>query len=445
MGTAKTARDSGSLEEAWTLVLSGKRDDGLRRCVALLEADPLQLAAGSLAAQLLLSADRPIVANEAAARLADAYVRRGDLPSATAAAAIAKKAGASSGPLYAAIAGAFGKGSARVADVPPAPPPLPAAAGVDAALGRTSGDALLDRAEAALRKLLAAGDPIDAGSKVPALPLFSALPPKALERLLAAFTLRDLPAGALAITQGEEGREAFVVVRGALRAERKTAREDAEPGVLALLGPGAIFGEMALVSEAPRAASVVAIEPVQLLVATRGALEDIAQTEAAIGKELAAFCRNRMTMNLIRHSAILNAVAPAQREDLMSRFETRAFQPGETITTQGEDTDGLYLIASGGVRVTGKDADGDKLLIAELGPGEVVGEISLVLRRPASATVTASHPTIALHLPRERFFEAIREHATLLQELYELATRREEETRSVVAQQALDVEDVVLV
>ena len=72
-------------------------------------------------------------------------------------------------------------------------------------------------------------------------------------------------------------------------------------------------------------------------------------------------------------------------------------------------------------------------------------QISLVLRRPATATVTASHPTIALHLPRQQFQEAIREHATLLQELYELATKREEETRSVVAQQALDVGDIVLV
>ena len=77
--------------------------------------------------------------------------------------------------------------------------------------------------------------------------------------------------------------------------------------------------------------------------------------------------------------------------------------------------------------------------------GDVVGEIGLVLRRPATATVTASHPTLALHLSREQFHEAIREHPTLLSELYELATKREEETRSVVAQQALDVEDIVLV
>ncbi|HJK89462.1 MAG TPA: cyclic nucleotide-binding domain-containing protein [Polyangiaceae bacterium LLY-WYZ-15_(1-7)] len=96
------------------------------------------------------------------------------------------------------------------------------------------------------------------------------------------------------------------------------------------------------------------------------------------------------------------------------------------------------------VEVVGKDADGDELRIAELGPGDVVGEISLVLRRPANATVRALHRTVALELTREEFQKAIKEHPTLLGELYEMATQREEETRTVVAQEALDVEDVVL-
>ena len=152
-----------------------------------------------------------------------------------------------------------------------------------------------------------------------------------------------------------------------------------------------------------------------------------------------------MMANLLRHGAILAAVAPQHRDELVARFQSRDFAPGDVLVTQGEEPDGLYLIASGRVRVTGTDADGDRILLAELGPGDVVGEIGLVLRRPATATVTASHPTIALHLARAKFQEAIREHPTLLSELYELATKREEETRSVVAQEALDADDVVLV
>ncbi len=182
-----------------------------------------------------------------------------------------------------------------------------------------------------------------------------------------------------------------------------------------------------------------------LLVASRDVLEEIAKTEPVLGAELSSFCRGRMVANLLRHSAILRAVAPAERADLMGRFETRTFAVGEHLVDAGKDADGLFLIASGTVRVSGKDGEGDTIVLAHLGPGDVVGEISLVLRRPATADVVAEHATIALELKREHFQEVIREHPTLLGELYELATKREEETRSVVAQEALDASDFVIV
>ena len=128
----------------------------------------------------------------------------------------------------------------------------------------------------------------------------------------------------------------------------------------------------------------------------------------------------------------------------MARFETRRFKPGERLITHEQEPEGLFLVASGSVKVVGRDGDGDELQIAELGPGDVVGEISLVLRRPATADVIATHQTVALELAAEQFREAIREHPSLLSELYELATKREDEMRTVVAQEALDVEEVVL-
>jgi CRP-like cAMP-binding protein len=151
-----------------------------------------------------------------------------------------------------------------------------------------------------------------------------------------------------------------------------------------------------------------------------------------------------MVANLVRHSSILAAVDPTERQVLMDRFETRTFSAGDRLVTHGEEGGGLFLIASGTVTVSSEDADGDRIQITDLGPGDVVGEISLVLRRPATADVTAVHHTVALELSREKFQEAIKEYPSLLSELYELATTREDETKSVVAQEALDVEDIVL-
>jgi cAMP-dependent protein kinase regulator len=206
-----------------------------------------------------------------------------------------------------------------------------------------------------------------------------------------------------------------------------------------------VFGEMALVSEAPRAASVVALEPTWLLVAERHALEQVATDEPEIGRALSSFCEQRMLANLVRHSPILSSLPASERAALLGRLERRSLSRGDALLRQDHESDGLFLLASGQVQVRARDQGGETIVLAQLGAGDIVGEISLVLRRAASADVVALSPTIALLLRREVFQELVREHPALLRDLYELAVKREEETRSVVAQPALDASEWVIV
>jgi CRP-like cAMP-binding protein len=434
--------DRSALDEAWGRWIAGDADEAIRRTTSILEKDASQLGAAALLFEALTGKGRTRLAKLALDRLSDAFTRRGDLPRSVAIALIAQRAELDPKPALKRVAGIFGQGSPRAADVTPAPPPLPPKSdSIRPELLAAQGDALLDAAEKVLESALAAADPRPADAKVPRLPLFGALPPAALEQLLSVWELREIESDAAIVREGTEGRDAFVVVRGRARAERK---REGERAVLAVLGPGALFGEMALVSDAPRAASVVAEEPVQLLAVSRDALEKLASRSPILGQELGQFCRARMISNLMRHSPLLRAIDPREQGALIARFETRTFKQGEHLLKRGEETRGVFVIASGGVRVVGRDTDEEELLIASLGPGDVVGEISLVLRRPATADVIATHQTIALELTRDRFHEAIKEHPTLLRELYELATKREEEMRTVVAQEALDVEEVLL-
>jgi len=441
--------DLSMLDQAWQHALEGKNEDALRAAIAIVEDEALQPSAVMLIARTLIAEGRTFAVVDAAEKLGDVYLRRGDLPAAVAAARLADDAGGDGKTLRQRTADAFGKGSKRLADVSAAPPPLPASPALDAKLAALNGDALLERAEKALALFGAAKDPVAEGAKVPSLPLFSSLGPKPLSRLLGAMSVRSFGVGERLIEQGAEGREAFVVVHGVLRAERLPMNADratlAEPPVvLAVLGPGAIVGEMALVSDSPRAAAVVAQEPSTVLVIGRPELEAIAKDEPIIGKELGEFCRARMIANLVRHSMILRAVPAADREGLMQRFATKTFAPGEMLVSEGSESEGLFVVASGTVRVTKKDADGEELVLADLGPGDVVGEIGIVLRRPATASVHALSSAVAMELTRAEFAEAIRAHPTLLGELYQLATERDEETRTVIGQEVLDVGDVVL-
>jgi len=214
---------------------------------------------------------------------------------------------------------------------------------------------------------------------------------------------------------------------------------------LARLGSGALVGEMALLSRAPRTATVTTASPAILLVARKRDLDKAVTKSPELGREFAEHCRRRMLDNLIKTSPILRSVNPTERAELVQRFAIRAFEQGERVITQGRPPDGLFLVASGEVAIVHQEPGGDKTVVARLGPGDVLGEVALVLRRPANADVVANHPTITLLLPRERFLDAVRAHPQVFVDLYELASRRDEETSSVAGLEVSDLDDSILV
>ena len=72
------------------------------------------------------------------------------------------------------------------------------------------------------------------------------------------------------------------------------------------------------------------------------------------------------------------------------RTNIRHFEAGSVLMRQGDISDCMHVIISGRVRVEREEPNiEDPILLAELGPGEIVGEMGVVLGAPRSATVTA--------------------------------------------------------
>ncbi|MBK7585164.1 MAG: cyclic nucleotide-binding domain-containing protein [Myxococcales bacterium] len=441
-----TPQGDSPADRALALSLADELDPALRWGAALVKSEPAGPLGLLVTARLLAAAGRREVAIEGLEVAVARAVDHGNLPLALAACCDLKTLRHDPGKHLDAIAATFCQGSSRLLTKGASPPELPRSAEAFQPLpAALSGKALVGKAQElihAARQLLGtelAAQPIR--PKVVSPPLFGALGKADLRAMLDVFEVNTVGAGAVLIEEGTSGAEAYILARGELEVRRSA--EQGESLLLARLGNGTLFGEMALLSRAPRAASVTAARPSIILVARKTALDVIAERQPAVAAVFADHCRRRMVENLVRTSTILSAVKPQERPALVERFVTRTYEDGEVLINQGHASEGLHLIASGEVAVMHHDGD-DTTLIAKLGVGEVVGEVALVLRRPSTADVIAGCPTVTLHLPRERFLELIKEHPAILGELYELAIKRDEETSSIVAQEAADADDFVL-
>lgn len=418
------------IDRSLTLLLADEVESALRWSAAVIERDPSIPSAVVITGRLLKLLGRTEAATEAFELAVRIATDAGNLPLAVAAIGDLRALEVDVTKHLENVAGAFCQGSQRLQESATPPPPLPHFEDFQPLSSFLTGPALTSKATQILHAATKSYEEAS-GAELPLvapIPLFSALPNDALRELVGAFEMITVPAGKPVIVEGEEGAEAYIVARGELEVSRRPADEDgAPPIVLARLSSGALFGEMALLSRAPRAASVVTTRPSILLLATRDGLEEVARHRPIVGIELAAHCRRRMVANLARTSPVLVSVPPQERAMLVERFETRIFEKGDKLVHAGEEAQGLHLVASGQVAVVVREG-GETTVLATLGPGDTVGEVALVLRRTANADVTAVHPTVTLFLPREEFVSLVSDHPAILHGLYMTAVRRDDET-----------------
>jgi CRP/FNR family transcriptional regulator, cyclic AMP receptor protein len=111
------------------------------------------------------------------------------------------------------------------------------------------------------------------------VPLFAGCSKSELQKIASLADELDLGDGATLIREGERGREFIVIADGTVRVTRngKLLRE---------LGAGDFIGEIALVADVPRTATVTATSPVRLLVVTDRAFRGLLEQMPSIAKKV---------------------------------------------------------------------------------------------------------------------------------------------------------------
>lgn len=115
---------------------------------------------------------------------------------------------------------------------------------------------------------------------------------------------------------------------------------------------------------------------------------------------------DRSIAEVVAAAPFYQDLAPDEIAELAAGLELRLFAPGEALMVQGAASDGAYVIASGAVAVAARLPGGGETAIAELGPGDLVGEMALLMKGgKRTATARALGEVEALFTDR-RYFEA---------------------------------------
>ena len=103
------------------------------------------------------------------------------------------------------------------------------------------------------------------------VPLFSGLTEQQLDALAAGSARRSFPKGRTIVSEGEPSQSMYILLAGRAKVQRSDS--EGKEVILAVLGSGEFFGEMSLIDDAPRSASVITLEPCEFMAVGKDAFK----------------------------------------------------------------------------------------------------------------------------------------------------------------------------
>ena len=216
--------------------------------------------------------------------------------------------------------------------------------------------------------------------------LFSHLDDESSSLVLGALMEKIIPAKDIkVISQGDAGDYFYVVEKGSFDIYINPSGH-VLPGPEGMgnkvntIGPGGSFGELALMYNAPRAATVVSTEKESTL----WALDRVTFRRILMNS---AFQRRRMYESFLEEVPLLSTLAPYERSKIADALDTQKFGPGETIIQEGDPGEAFFILESGEAEVYKRET-GDKVL-KDYRKGDYFGELALLDDKPRAASVVA--------------------------------------------------------
>ncbi len=253
-------------------------------------------------------------------------------------------------------------------------------------------------------------------------PLFGSLDAASMRELIKRVKLISLSEGEVLFRQGDRADSLYVVAHGAV----VPIAEEGLRKKLAVLETGAFFGEIGLMTDRPRNATIQALVESQLLAIDRKAMWTLIRKHPRVLDVMLCFLRDRLVDRLTRTNPLMGAFPAKQRRSVARLFRFLEVQSGCTLIEQGRTSENLFALLAGSAQVIQMDIAADKVL-AELEPGCIFGEMSVLEQTPAVAAVVASSKCWVLALSRERLLHLLEHNPQAETIIKQMVKRRESE------------------
>lgn len=206
--------------------------------------------------------------------------------------------------------------------------------------------------------------------------------------------------GQTVIREGAPSREFGFVKSGEAMVSRRTPMGDDE--ILSILKDGQFFGEIGLLEDVERTASVKAIDELHVYLMDRARFLELYRQNPAFSKLINTISRLR----LLRNVPVFDGLGDGDLAALQSFLTERSCEAGEVVFREGDDPDALYIVVKGRVQVTRQLSARRQVVLAALGEGDFFGEMGLIEDQPRSATVTAVEVSRMLVMSKRDFMTA---------------------------------------
>lgn len=214
--------------------------------------------------------------------------------------------------------------------------------------------------------------------------LFSQLDEDSLRTIIFALEEKRYPKNTEIIKQGDEGDFFYVLEKG-------TVDYLVDGKVVNTSSDGSSFGELALMYNSPRAATVVAKTDCIVWALDRMTFRRILLEGTAKKRSLYE--------NFLKEVPVLQSLSSYERSKLADALNTETFKKGENVVTEGEAGENFYFIEDGDAEVI-KNGHG---VVTTLKKGDYFGELALLYDSPRQATVRALTPLKVVSLNKSGF------------------------------------------